>query len=137
MESPSNGLSSISSFSIAFNGHNSPGIDLNWEELDTLNLNREYGFDFRELSFEEFCNRIYEYIKEYKRKIDLFDGRELHFKRIKSKVSYNDEGFDEQKNDIIEILDKLDIRLANGEISEEIYKKLTKKWNEKLENLQN
>ncbi len=113
------------------------GDDVNWEELDTLNLNREYGFDFRELSFEEFCNRIYEYIKEYKRKIDLFDGRELHFKRIKSKVSYNDEGFDEQKNDIIEILDKLDIRLANGEISEEIYKKLTKKWNEKLENLQN
>jgi len=109
------------------------GDDVNWEELDTLNLNREYGFDFREFSFKEFCNRIYEYIKEYKRKINLFNGRELHFKRIKSKVSYNNEGLDEQKNDIIKILDKLDIRLANGEISEEIYKKLTKKWDEKLE----
>lgn len=30
--------------------------DVNWEELDTLNLNREYRFDFRELSFKEFCN---------------------------------------------------------------------------------
>lgn len=48
--------------------------EVNSEELDTLNLNREYGFDFRELSFKEFCNRIYEYLKECKRKINLFIG---------------------------------------------------------------
>lgn len=49
------------------------GDDVDWEDLDTLNLNREFGFDFRVLSFNEFCHRIYEYIKEYKRRINLFN----------------------------------------------------------------
>jgi hypothetical protein len=35
------------------------------------------------------------------------------------------------------MLDKLDVRLANGEISEETYKRLTERWQIKLKNMEN
>jgi hypothetical protein len=34
------------------------------------------------------------------------------------------------------LLDNLDVRLANGELSEELYKSLTAKWNKRLEELE-
>lgn len=37
--------------------------------------------------------------------------------------------------EIQNLLDKLDVRLANGEISEELYKNLVNKWQARLANL--
>ena len=85
----------------------------------------------------EFCSTVYAYIKEFKRNINLFNGREILFERVKSQNGPPNKGLEFIENDVIEILDKLDIRLANGEISEETYKLLTKKWNDKLNSIKN
>ncbi len=39
------------------------------------------------------------------------------------------------RQEIQALLDKLDVRLANGEISEELYRRVSAKWQTRLENL--
>ncbi len=47
--------------------------ELSWNDLEHLNLNREFGKEFNLDKFDEFCFELYEYIKEFKRKINLFE----------------------------------------------------------------
>ncbi|KKN26748.1 hypothetical protein LCGC14_0871560 [marine sediment metagenome] len=48
------------------------GLDVDWQELAEIGLNRERGFEFNEDHFENFCVDIYKYIQEFKRDRDLF-----------------------------------------------------------------
>ncbi len=40
------------------------------------------------------------------------------------------------RQEIQTLLDKLDVRLANGEISEAVYKQVTAKWKKRLEEME-
>ena len=50
--------------------------DVSWEDLETLNLSRQLGLELTIDKFDEFCERLYAYIKEYKRNIKLFEKKQ-------------------------------------------------------------
>ena len=64
------------------------GIDIEFDELKQINLKAEghgyfdlgdklgFEFDSKKVKLKEFCNELYEYIKQYKRDFNLFDGEE-------------------------------------------------------------
>jgi len=47
------------------------GIDASWEDLIKVGLSRELGFEFDENDFDKFCEKLYKYICEFKRGMDL------------------------------------------------------------------
>ncbi len=49
------------------------GIDVDWNDLAKVGLNRELGLEFDADNFEQYCKDLYQYIYEFKRKIDLID----------------------------------------------------------------
>lgn len=52
---------------------------------------------------------------------------------IDARASMNALTVPQTEQEIQTLLDKLDVRLANGELSEALYKTLTAKWNARLE----
>ena len=52
---------------------------------------------------------------------------------IDARASMNALTVPQTEQEIQTLLDKLDVRLANGELSEALYKTLTTKWNARLE----
>lgn len=52
------------------------GIDVNWEDLASIGLSRELGFEFEEKDFNGFCNDVYAYICEFKREQDLISKQQ-------------------------------------------------------------
>ena len=109
------------------------GYDIEWDDLASQNLNREHGLEFQPSDSFKFYKTIYNYIKQYKRKQNFFDLEEEHFKRVRfADPNIGDLKESISREKIIELLDKLDERLAFGEITQEIYENLYKKWQEKL-----
>ncbi len=49
------------------------GIDVGWEELEKLGLKRTLGTEYNPKRFDTIVQNIYDYIKKFKREIDLFD----------------------------------------------------------------
>lgn len=49
------------------------GDDVNWSDLAEVGLSRELGLEFNANDFNKFCKDLYQYIVEFKRKIDLID----------------------------------------------------------------
>ncbi|MBY8981689.1 MAG: toll/interleukin-1 receptor domain-containing protein, partial [Candidatus Lokiarchaeota archaeon] len=49
------------------------GGDIEWEELEKLGLKRTLGTEFNFDNFKGVCQNIYDYIKKFKREIDLHD----------------------------------------------------------------
>jgi len=53
--------------------------DLKWEELNNINLGKDFklsdklGLEFDIKDIKEFCDELYEHIKKYKRKFNLFE----------------------------------------------------------------
>ncbi|MFX1600990.1 MAG: TIR domain-containing protein, partial [Promethearchaeota archaeon] len=43
------------------------GVGMQWEDLEELNLHREFGSTFTPLEFEKFCNELYQNILKYRR----------------------------------------------------------------------
>jgi len=62
------------------------GKDVNWGELKEKNLDRLLGHEFNENEFNEFCEKLYEYIKQFKRDVNLFDSEEAKFDKEKLNV---------------------------------------------------
>ena len=62
------------------------GKDVNWGELKEKNLDRLLGHEFKENEFNEFCENLYEYIKQFKRDVNLFDSEEAKFDKEKLNV---------------------------------------------------
>lgn len=51
-------------------------IDLKEEGLGTFDLSNKKGFELNAKNLKQFCNDLYEYIQQYKRKINLFEPEE-------------------------------------------------------------
>ncbi len=49
------------------------GMDVEWNDLAKVGLNRELGLEFDADNFDQYCKDLYQYIYEFKRKIDLID----------------------------------------------------------------
>jgi hypothetical protein len=62
------------------------GEDIDWGDLEAQNLDRELGKGFNEYTFNEFCEKIYEYIKKFKRDINLFVPEEAKLDKEKLNV---------------------------------------------------
>ncbi len=56
------------------------GIDITFEDLSHIDLGEDYkmkdklGFEFEGKKFEQFCGELYEYIKKYKREVNVFES---------------------------------------------------------------
>jgi len=58
------------------------GSDLNWSELASIGLSRELGIEFNNEDFGAFCRDVYQYIYDFKRKIDLFDKQQGKMEKL-------------------------------------------------------
>ena len=65
------------------------GKGIKWEDLQKVGLSRELGLKFNKEYFNPFCEKLYQYILEFKRNIDLFnpkkaflDRQKLYFKNM-------------------------------------------------------
>ena len=59
------------------------GKDVNWGDLREHNLDRLLGHEYNENEFNEFCEKLYEYIKQFKRDVNLFEPEEAKFDKEK------------------------------------------------------
>ena len=95
------------------------GFDIeNWSDLNSIELTKEKqvsinlgnlkGFEFNSKDFEKFCNELYDYIKQYKRDINLFDKEKAKIDKIQKK-------FDEKIYEFLESEDYLKIFNSNIE----------------------
>jgi hypothetical protein len=46
------------------------GVGIGWDDLESLDVHREYGAKFEPMKFEEFCNAVYERILKYKEALE-------------------------------------------------------------------
>jgi len=46
------------------------GVGIEWDDLESLDLHREYGAKFEPMKFEEFCNTMYERVLKYKEALE-------------------------------------------------------------------
>ena len=69
------------------------GGDVKWEKLKELGLNRTLGITFDESDFKGFCEKLYEYIKQFKHDINLFDKEEVKLDQEKYNVKITFDNF--------------------------------------------
>jgi len=62
------------------------GKDVNWGDLRKHNLDRLLGHEFKEEEFDDFCEKLYQYIKQFKRDVNLFEPEEAKFDKEKLNV---------------------------------------------------
>ncbi|MFW9946307.1 MAG: hypothetical protein ACFFDX_05705 [Candidatus Odinarchaeota archaeon] len=62
------------------------GKDVNWVDLREHNLDRLLGHEYNENEFNEFCAKLYEYIKQFKSEVNLFEPEEAKFDKEKLNV---------------------------------------------------
>ena len=63
------------------------GNDVTWEDLGKIGLDRELGMEFEMENFDGFSQKMYQYVLDYKRNIDLFeDGIAKTAKKAHKKV---------------------------------------------------
>ncbi|MHA2051631.1 MAG: TIR domain-containing protein [Promethearchaeota archaeon] len=53
------------------------GVGMQWEDLEELNLHREFGSTFMPMEFENFCSRVYDLIMKFRRgkKTEIIDEK--------------------------------------------------------------
>ncbi|TFF98554.1 MAG: hypothetical protein EU547_01145 [Promethearchaeota archaeon] len=49
------------------------GENIDWDDLKEINLSREIGKEFNDENIHSFCEDLYDYIKKFKREINLYD----------------------------------------------------------------
>lgn len=88
-----------------------------------FNLDKKLGFEFDDENVEDFCDKLYDHIKKYKRKVNLFEPADRkideqweNIKVIGEKLTESDE-FRENINENIEQFKKLSEELRNEHIS--------------------
>lgn len=63
------------------------GSDVTWADLGKIGLDRELGMEFEMDNFDGFSEKLYHYVYDYKRNIDLFeDGMAKTLKKAHKKV---------------------------------------------------
>ena len=65
------------------------GLDLKWADLAIVELNRMLGIEFSIEEFGVFCEKLYEYIFDYKRNVDLFDREQGRIDKALFEIRYN------------------------------------------------
>jgi len=60
------------------------GVNLRWEDLKKLNVNRDLGQEFTPTLFKEFCNELYEYTKQIKEDIEKAVRKKVKEKKFKN-----------------------------------------------------
>lgn len=98
------------------------GQDVGWEDLMTINISRELGFEFPpESEFEQFCASIYKYIYDFKRNIDLmhkktrylgitnvYERFQIMLKNTQQKSEQRVQALEQQVEDLLKRLEKLE-----------------------------
>jgi len=103
------------------------GKDVNWGELKEKNLDRLLGHEFNENEFNEFCENLYEYIKQFKRDVNLFDSEEAKFDKEKLNVQnlinryLDSEEFNEILRENLEKFKEIFQMFSNDQISPMVY----------------
>ena len=69
------------------------GKDIAWSELINIGLSRELGLEFNDTNFNIFCEDIYQYILEFKRKIDLINREKGRIDKININIMNILEGY--------------------------------------------
>jgi hypothetical protein len=59
------------------------GKDVNWGDLREHNLDRLLGHEYNENEFNDFCENLNEYIKQFKSDVNLFEPEEAKFDKEK------------------------------------------------------
>ena len=59
------------------------GVNLQWEDLKKLNVDRDLGQEFTPMQFKEFCNKLYEYTKQIKEDIEKAVSKKVKEKKVK------------------------------------------------------
>ena len=62
------------------------GEDVSWSDLSAIGLDRQLGFEYDPSKFEEFCNKLYQYIVDFKHQIDLIDKIDTEIETLKFKI---------------------------------------------------
>lgn len=98
-------------------------IDLRKEGYDYIDLSNKKGFEFNSQNSKEFYNELYEYMKQYKREVNLFEPEERkldkqkeNFINIFEKLIESEE-FGKNLKEKISLLKELFEKLRKGEIS--------------------
>jgi len=103
------------------------GKDVDWGDLKTLDLDRELGHDFNKKKIKDFSEKIYEYIKKFKRDINLFvpeeakiDKEKLNIKNLVNNYLDSDD-FKEILKGNFEKFKEIFQKVSNNEISTNEY----------------
>ncbi|MHA1729852.1 MAG: hypothetical protein ACTSWY_14145, partial [Promethearchaeota archaeon] len=62
------------------------GDDISWSEMKNVGLSSTLGMDFNVNEFDEFKKNLYDYIKLYKREINLFQKDKVEVDRNRLKI---------------------------------------------------
>lgn len=57
------------------------GRDVSWDDLNTIDLGRELGTEFESEKFNNFFIKLFNFIKDYKTNVNLFDKEALQVKK--------------------------------------------------------
>jgi len=99
------------------------GKDVNWGDLREHNLDRLLGHEFNENEFDDFCENLYEYIKQFKRDVNLFEPEEAKFDKEKLNVKnlinhyLDSEKFNELLRKNLDQFKEIFQMISNNEIS--------------------
>ncbi len=99
------------------------GKDVNWGDLREHNLDRLLGHEFNENEINEFCENLYEYIKQFKRDVNLFEPEEAKFDKeklnIKNVINHylDSEKFNEILRKNLDQFKEIFQMISNNEIS--------------------
>ncbi|MFX0025346.1 MAG: leucine-rich repeat domain-containing protein [Candidatus Hermodarchaeota archaeon] len=99
------------------------GKDVNWGDLREHNLDRLLGHKYNESEFNEFCENLYDYIKQFKSDVNLFEPEEAKFDKeklnIKNVINHylNSEKFDEILRKNLDHFKEIFQMISNNEIS--------------------
>lgn len=100
-------------------------LDLNWDDLTSLpnnlnkiDLDKKFGFEYDLMKFDTICVELYDYIKKFKREVNLFNKKQENLNNLKFKIknylvkivesnkflTYLDENYD----NLLSILENID-----------------------------
>jgi len=103
------------------------GPDVAWKELKKRKLSRELGIEFDQEDFESFYQKLYDYIKKFKREIHLFEPEQAKVdrERLNLKTTFNNyidsEDFKENFKEIWNQFAELYQDFSGGRISIDEY----------------
>ena len=107
------------------------GTDILWKDMKNIVLSRELGLEYEPNNFDDFFNKLLQYIRKIKQKIDLIDPKAQYTERVYLKTKnrikqyINSKEFKDELVNNLEKIDALNEELDLGSIdSTEFLKKL-------------